>query len=788
MYVVKRDSKKETVKFDKITARIVKMCYGLDPLVSPEAVAMKVIEGIYDGVTTIDLDNLAAEVAAGKAIDHPDYALLASRIAVSNLHKETKKTFSDVMHDLYTYIDPKTNLPAALLADDVYQIVMDNKELLDSSIIYDRDFRYDYFGFKTLTRSYLMKLNGRIAERPQQMLMRVALGIHKRDVAAALVTYNLMSEGWFTHATPTLFNAGTPKPQMSSCFLLTMKEDSIEGIYDTLKSCAQISQSAGGIGLAIHNIRATGSYIKGTNGTSNGIVPMLRVFNDTARYVDQGGGKRKGSFAMYIEPWHADVFDFLDLKKNHGKEENRTRDLFLALWIPDLFMKRVKENGEWTLMCPHECPGLSDVHSEAFEKLYLRYEKEGKGRKTIKAQDLWFKILESQIETGTPYMLYKDAANGKSNQQNLGTIKSSNLCTEIIEYTAPDEIAVCNLASLALPKYVNEDKSFDHDKLFEVTYQATVNLNRIIDENFYPVEDARRSNMRHRPIGLGVQGLADTFILMGFPFESLEARNLNREIFETIYFAAMTASKDQAIAHGTYETYAGSPVSKGVFQYDMWGVTPSNRWDWKSLKDEVSKHGVRNSLLLAPMPTASTAQILGNNECFEPYTSNLYTRRVLSGEFIIVNRHLLKDLVKNGLWNREMRLKIMGANGSIQNISEIPQPIKDLYKTAWEISQKAIIELAADRGAYICQSQSLNIFMENANFGKLTSMHFYGWERGLKTGMYYLRTKAATDAIKFTVDQVISAETTEDESISLEEQAAIACSIENPDSCEMCSG
>ena len=788
MYVIKRDTKKETVKFDKITARIVKMCYGLDPLVSPEAVAMKVIEGIYDGVTTIDLDNLAAEVAAGKSIDHPDYALLASRIAVSNLHKETKKTFSEVMHDLYTYIDPKTNLPAALLADDVYQIVMDNKELLDSSIIYDRDFRYDYFGFKTLTRSYLMKLNGRIAERPQQMLMRVALGIHKRDVAAALVTYNLMSEGWFTHATPTLFNAGTPKPQMSTCFILTMKEDSIEGIYDTLKSCAQISQSAGGIGLAIHNIRATGSYIKGTNGTSNGIVPMLRVFNDTARYVDQGGGKRKGSFAMYIEPWHADVFDFLDLKKNHGKEENRTRDLFLALWIPDLFMKRVKDNGDWTLMCPHECPGLSDVHSEAFEKLYLQYEKEGKGRKTIKAQDLWFKILESQIETGTPYMLYKDAANAKSNQQNLGTIKSSNLCTEIIEYTAPDEIAVCNLASLALPKYVNEDKTFDHNKLFEVTYQATVNLNRIIDENYYPVEDARRSNMRHRPIGLGVQGLADTFILMGFPFESVEARNLNREIFETIYFAAMTASKDQAIEFGTYETYAGSPVSQGVFQYDMWGVTPSNRWEWSQLKEEVKKHGVRNSLLLAPMPTASTAQILGNNECFEPYTSNIYTRRVLSGEFIIVNRHLLKDLVRSGLWNRDMRHKIMAANGSIQNITEIPQDIKDLYKTAWEISQKAIIELAADRGAYICQSQSLNIFMENANFGKLTSMHFYGWEKGLKTGMYYLRTKAATDAIKFTVDQVISEETTESESLSLAEQAAIACSIENPDSCEMCSG
>ena len=792
MYVVKRDAKKETVKFDKITARIVKMCYGLDSLVSPEAVAMKVIEGIYDGVTTIDLDNLAAEVAAAKTIDHPDYALLASRIAVSNLHKETKKTFSDVMHDLYTYIDPKTNQPASLLADDVYQIVMDNKELLDSSIIYDRDFRYEYFGFKTLTRSYLMKLNGKIAERPQQMLMRVAIGIHKRDVKAAITTYHLMSEGWFTHATPTLFNAGTPKPQMSSCFLLTMKEDSIGGIYDTLKSCAQISQSAGGIGLAIHDIRATGSYIKGTNGTSNGIVPMLRVFNDTARYVDQGGGKRKGSFAIYIEPWHADVFDFLDLKKNHGKEENRTRDLFLALWIPDLFMKRVKDNGEWTLMCPHECPGLSDVHSEAFEKLYLQYEKDGKGRKTIKAQDLWFKILESQVETGTPYMLYKDAANSKSNQQNLGTIKSSNLCTEIIEYTAPDEIAVCNLASLALPKYVKEDKSFDHDKLFEVTYQATVNLNRIIDENFYPVEDAKKSNLRHRPIGLGVQGLADTFILMGLPFESPGAKALNKEIFETLYFAAMTASKDQAIEFGTYETYAGSPVSNSIFQYDMWGVVPSNRWDWSQLKAEVKKHGVRNSLLLAPMPTASTAQILGNNECFEPYTSNLYTRRVLSGEFIIVNRHLLKDLVKAGLWNRDMRLKIMSANGSIQNISEIPQDIKDLYKTAWEISQKTILELAADRGAYICQSQSLNIFMENANFAKLTSMHFYGWEKGLKTGMYYLRTKAATDAIKFTVDQAISSEpealVSEDRDMSLEEQAALACSLENPDSCEMCSG
>jgi len=782
MYVVKREGKKEPVKFDKITARIIKMCYGLDPLVSPEAVAMKVIEGIYDGVSTSDLDNLAAEVAAAKTIDHPDYALLASRIAVSNLHKETKKTFSDVMQDLYNYIDPKTGENAALLSKEVHDIIMDNKNLLDSSIIYDRDFRYDYFSFKTLTRSYLMKLNGNIAERPQQMLMRVSVGIHKNDVESAIRTYNLMSEGWFTHATPTLFNSGTPKPQMSSCFLLTMKEDSIDGIYDTLKSCAQISQSAGGIGLSLHDIRATGSYIKGTNGTSNGIVPMLRVFNDTARYVDQGGGKRKGSFAMYLEPWHADVFDFLDLKKNHGKEEQRARDLFYALWIPDLFMKRVKENGDWTLMCPHECPGLSDTHSKEFEKLYTKYEKEGKGRKTIKAQDLWFKILESQIETGTPYMLYKDAANAKSNQQNLGVIKSSNLCTEIIEYTAPDEVAVCNLASLALPKYVNDDGTFNFEKLFEVTYQATINLNRIIDENFYPVEEAKNSNLRHRPIGLGVQGLADTFIMMRLPFESEEAKALNREVFETIYFASMTASKDLAKEDGAYESYAGSPVSKGIFQFDMWNVKPTQRWEWDLLKDEVKKYGVRNSLLLAPMPTASTAQILGNNECFEPYTSNIYTRRVLSGEFIIVNKHLLKDLVKEGLWDKTMRQKIMAANGSVQNIEDVPENLKQLYKTAWEISQKSIIEQAADRGAYICQSQSLNIFMENANFGKLTSMHFYGWEKGLKTGMYYLRTKAATDAIKFTVDKDVVAKST---SKSKEE---IACSLDDPDDCEMCSG
>ena len=793
MYVVKRGSKKEPVKFDKITARIIKMCYGLDPLVSPEAVAMKVIEGIYDGVSTSDLDNLAAEVAAAKTIDHPDYALLASRIAVSNLHKETKKTFSDVMQDLYNYIDPKTGENAALLSKEVHDIIMENKNLLDSSIIYDRDFRYDYFGFKTLTRSYLMKLNGKIAERPQQMLMRVSVGIHKNDIDSAIRTYNLMSEGWFTHATPTLFNSGTPKPQMSSCFLLTTKEDSINGIYDTLKSCAQISQSAGGIGLSIHDIRATGAYIKGTNGTSNGIVPMLRVFNDTARYVDQGGGKRKGSFAMYLEPWHADVFDFLDLKKNHGKEEQRARDLFYALWIPDLFMKRVKENGDWTLMCPHECPGLSNTHSAEFEKLYAKYEKAGKGRKTIKAQDLWFKILESQIETGTPYMLYKDAANQKSNQKNLGTIKSSNLCTEIMEYTSPDEVAVCNLASLALPRFVIDGK-FDHDKLFEVSYQATKNLNVIIDNNYYPVPEARNSNFRHRPIGLGVQGLADAFIMLRYPFESEEAKTLNKEIFETIYYAAMTASKDLAIQDGAYETYEDSPVSKGVFQYDMWNVTPSDRWEWNVLKEEVKKHGVRNSLLMAPMPTASTSQILGNNECFEPYTSNIYSRRTLSGEFAVINKHLLRDLVKLGIWNDNLKNKLIANNGSVQNIDEIPENLKELYKTTWEISQKTIIDMAADRGAFICQSQSLNVHIENANFAKLTSMHFYGWKKGLKTGMYYLRTKAATDAIKFTVDKAQLEQPAEKktEEMSPEEHKKMIevarVASENGDDCEMCSG
>ncbi|MEP2026128.1 MAG: ribonucleoside-diphosphate reductase subunit alpha [Reichenbachiella sp.] len=754
MLVLKRDGRRETVKFDKVTARIEKLCYGLNTkFIEPVDIAKKVISGIYDGVTTVELDNLAAETAASLTTVHPDFAQLAARIAISNLHKTTSKSFSNTMKRMYTYIDPKTGENASLLATDVYGIIKKNAALLDSSIIYDRDFSYDYFGFKTLERSYLMKLDGQIVERPQHMLMRVAIGIHKEDIEAAIETYNLLSEKWFTHATPTLFNAGTPKPQLSSCFLLTMKDDSIDGIYDTLKQTAKISQSAGGIGLSIHNVRATGSYIKGTNGVSNGIVPMLRNFDMTARYVDQGGGKRKGSFAIYLEPWHADIFEFLDLKKNHGKEEMRARDLFYALWVPDLFMKRVKENGDWTLMCPNECPGLADAYGDEFEKLYERYESEGKGRKTIKAQDLWFEVLESQIETGTPYMLFKDAANKKSNQKNLGTIKSSNLCTEIMEYTSPDEVAVCNLASIALPMYITEDGLFDHQKLYDITYVITKNLNKVIDVNYYPVPEARNSNMKHRPIGIGVQGLADTFIKMKMPFDSKESRQLNSEIFETIYFASMTASKDLAKVDGAYETFKGSPVSKGIFQYDMWNVTPSERWDWTSLKQEVKKHGVRNSLLLAPMPTASTSQILGNNECFEPYTSNIYTRRVLSGEFIVVNKHLMKDLIALNLWDDSMKNRIMQANGSIQNIPEIPQNIKDLYKTVWEISQKSIIDMSADRGAYICQSQSLNIHLQEPNFGKMTSMHFYAWEKGLKTGMYYLRTKAAADAIKFTVSK-----------------------------------
>ncbi|MBS1652748.1 MAG: ribonucleoside-diphosphate reductase subunit alpha [Bacteroidetes bacterium] len=803
MFVIKRDGTSETVKFDKITARVQKLSYGLDQNhVDSILVAKKVIDGVFDGVTTSQLDNLAAETAASLTVRHPDYALLASRIAVSNLHKNTTKSFSKTVEMLYEYIDPKTNTKAALIADDVYETVMKNAQLLDSSIIYDRDFGYDYFGFKTLERSYLLKMNGKVAERPQHMIMRVAIGIHKNDIESAIQTYHLMSERWFTHATPTLFNAGTPKPQMSSCFLIQAKDDSIDGIYDTLKQCAKISQSAGGIGLNIHNIRATGSYIKGTNGTSNGIIPMLKVFNETARYVDQGGGKRKGSIAIYLEPWHADIIEFLDIRKNHGKEELRARDLFTALWIPDLFMKRVEAEGNWSLMCPNECPGLSDCYGEEFENLYTKYEEEGRFRKQIKARELWAAIIEAQIETGNPYMLYKDAANAKSNQKNLGTIKSSNLCTEILEYTSKDEVAVCNLASIALPRFVDEKTgTFDHNKLFEVTYVITRNLNKVIDRNYYPIPEARNSNMRHRPIGIGVQGLADAFILMRFPFESEEARRLNAEIFETIYFASLTASKDLAKVDGPYESYKGSPISQGIFQQDMWNVSPSSRWEWDILREEILKYGVRNSLLLAPMPTASTSQILGNNECFEPFTSNLYTRRVLSGEFVIANKYLLRDLVKLGIWNDALKNKIIAANGSIQNIAEIPQNIKEIYKTVWEIKQRTIIDMAADRGAFIDQSQSLNLFIQDANFAKMSSAHFYAWKKGLKTGMYYLRTKAAADAIKFTVDQdalksqpailgnedALLFERGQSHVLTHEEQQSqLSCSLDNPEGCEAC--
>jgi ribonucleoside-diphosphate reductase alpha chain len=765
---------------------------------------MRVIEGLYDGVTTSELDNLAAETAASMTISHPDYAQLAARIAISNLHKNTNKSFSETMKEMYFYVNPRTNQKAPLLSDEVYEAIQANAEFLNSHIIYNRDFNYDYFGFKTLERSYLLKINGKIVERPQHMLMRVAVGIHLNDMESVIETYDLMSKKFFTHATPTLFNAGTPKPQMSSCFLLTMKDDSIDGIYDTLKQTAKISQSAGGIGLSIHNVRATGSYIRGTNGTSNGIVPMLRVFNDTARYVDQGGGKRKGSFAIYLETWHADIFEFLDLKKNTGKEEMRARDLFFAMWTSDLFMKRVQEDSYWTLMCPNECPGLCDVYGEEFDALYTSYEAQNKGRKTVKARELWEKILESQIETGTPYMLYKDAANRKSNQKNLGTIRSSNLCTEIMEYTAADEIAVCNLASISLPMFV-ENGEFNHQLLYNVTKRVTRNLNKVIDRNYYPVPEAENSNMRHRPVGLGVQGLADAFILLRLPFTSDEAKKLNQEIFETMYFAAVTASMEEAKVDGPYSSFKGSPISQGEFQHNLWNIKDeelSGRWDWKALRKDVMKHGVRNSLLMAPMPTASTSQILGNNEAFEPYTSNIYTRRVLSGEFIVVNKHLLEDLVKRGLWTEDLKQQLMRNNGSVQDL-DIPQDLKELYKTVWEMSMKDIIDMSRHRGYFIDQSQSLNLFMQDANYAKLTSMHFYAWQSGLKTGMYYLRTKAAVDAIKFTLNNDKKAEPTaqvpepvavevvapnETGEMTAEDFAAMVERARNagPDDCEMC--
>jgi ribonucleoside-diphosphate reductase alpha chain len=792
LQVVKRNGEKVDVRFDAISEKLATLALGLnEDWVDAGYVTKIVIEGLYDGVTTTELDELAAETAASLASHHPDYSKLAARICVDNLHRSTKSVFSEVISDLREYIDPESGKHAPLISEEVHEIIMANKDVLDSHVDYSRDHNYDYFGFKTLERSYLLRLDGMVAERPQHMLMRVAVGIHHDNIEKALKTYDLMSEGWFTHATPTLFNSGTPTPQMSSCFLLTMQEDSLDGIYDTLKQCARISKSAGGIGLSIHQIRSKGSYIKGTNGQSNGLVPMLRVFNDTARYVDQGGGKRKGSIAIYLEPWHPDIFEFLDLRKNHGKEEMRARDLFYALWTPDLFMERVEQNADWSLFCPNECPGLHDTYGDEFRELYAKYESAGQARRTVKARELWDAITQSQIETGTPYMLYKDACNEKSNQKNLGTIRSSNLCTEIIEYTAPDEVAVCNLASIALPKFVDkETMTFDHQALFDVTHHATGNLNRVIDVNYYPVEEARNSNMRHRPIGLGVQGLADTFAMLKMNFESADARTLNREIFETIYFASCTASMEAAIVDGPYSTFEGSPASQGILQPDLWGVTNhSGRWDWDGLKDDIKKNGMRNSLLLAPMPTASTSQILGNNECFEAFTSNLYVRRTLSGEFIVLNKHLVEDLIARDMWSLDMKDEILRHKGSVQEIEGIPADLKELYKTTWEIKQRHVIDMAADRGAYIDQSQSLNIHMIDANPAKVTSMHFYGWKKGLKTGMYYLRTKAAADAIQFTVEQKVADETVDglasraDEATSLE---AIACSLDTPDDCMSC--
>lgn len=783
MKVKKRSGILVDANWHKLTEHV-KQLANLEPklkFVDPSIVAQKTISGLYDGVSTIQINELLAENSAVLSTNHYEYSFLASRILIKNLHKNTPKTFLECLNILYNNKDSKTGEHAPLVSEKLVKNTIEIQEKINEIINPDLDYERDYFGLKTLYRSYLLRSNGEIIETPQYLYMRTSIGIHGTDIDNVIKTYNKLSQGRFTHATPTLFNAGTPKPQMSSCFLLTMKEDSIEGIYSTLKDCALISQSAGGIGLTIHNIRATGSYIKGTGGTSNGIVPMLRVYNETARYVDQGGGRRKGSFAMYIEPWHADIFDFLDLRKNHGKEEMRARDLFPAMWIPDLFMERVESNGDWTLMCPNECPGLSDVYGDKFKELYTKYESENKGRKTIKAQDLWLKILESQIETGTPYMLYKDAANSKSNQQNLGVIKSSNLCTEIIEYTSKNEQAVCNLASIAVNKSLikinNSEIEYNHDLLYDDAYQATINLNKVIDENYYPTEETRISNFKHRPIGLGIQGLADTFAMLGIAFDSEEAIKLNKEIFETIYFASLKASCDLAKKNGTYQSYKDSPIQKGLLQYDLWGKTKeveeNSRWDWKELKEEIKLYGVYNSLLLAPMPTASTAQILGNNECFEPFSSNLYTRRTLSGDFIVINKYLVDKLQDLDLWNDKIINKLKESNGSIQNIPEIPTEVKEVFKTVWEISQKVILNMAADRGKFICQSQSMNIFMDNANFGKLTSMHFHGWKLGLKTGMYYLRTRAAADAIKFTVKKE-------------ESQEQISCSLDDPDNCEVC--
>jgi len=844
--VTKRNGKKEPLMLDKILERINQQTYGLDSKwIQPFDIAQKVIEGITPDIETRVLDTLAMETAASLTVRHPDYATLAARIAITSLHKETKKSFTETIKDLYNYVDPKTGKHSPVVSSSFYKLVLKNSDQLDSAIVHSRDHNFDYFGFKVLERSYLLKINGRVAERPQYMYMRTALQVWGENMEKVVETYNLLSEGYYTHATPTLFNSGTNRPQLSSCFLLDVEEDSIEGIFNTLKESAQISKNAGGIGISFNKVRAKNSYIAGTNGTSNGIIPFLKIYNETARAVDQGGGKRKGSIAIYMEPWHADIYDFLDLRKNQGKEELRARDLFLALWTNDIFMQRVDLDEDWTLMCPHECPGLNDTYGDEFNKLYLDYESRGFGKKVVRARDLWNKILESQIETGTPYILYKDSINEKSNQKNIGLIKSSNLCAEIVESTgvtkiqkgilenkelleslglgefygeeSVNETAVCNLASISLTKFVNKNKTYNFNKLYDVSYQATVNLNNVIDVNYYPSKAAKFSNLLHRPIGLGVQGLSDVFFLTGLPYDSTEAKSLNKQIFETIYFAAMRASCDLAKQQGAYTTYEGSPISEGKFQFDLWGVTPTDRWDWKKLREDINKFGVRNSLTTCIMPTASTASILGNEASCEAQTSNLYVRRVISGEFILVNKYLVRELVKLGIWNENIKSKIMSQNGSIQNIPEIPTNLKEIFKTVWEIKQKDVIELAADRGAFIDQTQSMNIFMENVNFAKLTSMHFYGWGRrtfmtdsngqpimpqdveivydkdgnpkfyrdkkyNLKTGMYYLRSKSAADAVKFTVQKEETVEKSQEEILS-----EISCSLDDPDSCVICS-
>ena len=754
MKVKKRDGSLEEMRYDKITRRISVFCSDLNlEYVDPTYVTLKVTQGIYDGISTTELDVLAAETAAAMVTTHPDYAKLSGRLAVSNLHKTTHRKFSQCIKELYSFVEPKTGKESSLIDEGVYKFVMENREVLDGAIHQERDLEFDYFGYKTLERSYLLKIGERVVERPQYLYMRVSVGICKGDLDMALRIYDDLSQHFYTHATPTLFNAGTRRAQMSSCFLIGNKGDDIDGLFDTIKDVAKISKWAGGIGLHVHDVRAKGAYIKGTGGQSDGLLPMMKTYNEVARWINQGG-KRKGSFAVYLEPWHADVFEFIDLRKNHGKEEMRARDLFLAMWTPGLFMERVEQDGDWSLFSPDEAPGLSDVYDspedKAFTRLYEQYEQEGKARKVIKARKLMDSILTAQIETGTPYMLYKDPANYKSNQKNLGTIKSSNLCTEIIEYSSPEEQAVCNLASIALPKYI-VDGEFNHDLLYEYTYQVVKNLNNVIDLNYYPTEETKRSNFRHRPVGLGVQGLADVFCILGLPFESEDADKLQTDIFETIYFAAMTSSKDLSKEFGPYETIVGSPIEKGVFQFEMWGKKDkdlSGRWDWKSLRKEVVNYGVRNSLLVAPMPTASTAQILGNNEAFEPFTTNLYSRRTLSGEFIMINKHLVNDLLKLGLWNDTIKNKLIMENGSVQNIPEIPTEMKEVYKTVWEMSQKRVLQMAANRSVFIDQSQSLNLFVDNATKHKLLAAHLFGWKLGLKTGMYYLRTRAAVDALK----------------------------------------